>query len=111
MKRRMELFIQTVLQDRIDNARVRVMFGQAHDIYRRFDTDHDGFDIIFTIDDVYMENPAEVEKVWNGLKQWIDGWNHQLTSPLDPSEIPEDTNGGDIDTYYSGVLEDESNGS
>ena len=101
----MELFIQTVLQDRIDNARVIVGFGQAHDTNRRFDTDHDGFDIIFTIDDVYMENPVEVEKVWNGLKQWVDGWNKRV----DPSEIPEDTNGGDLDSYYSDMLEDESN--
>ncbi len=99
MRRRFELFIQTVLQDRIHNARVRVMFGQAHDTRRRFDTDHDGFDIIFTIDDVYMTDPVEVWKIWNGLKRWVDGWNHQLTSPLDPSELPEDTSSGDIDSY------------
>jgi hypothetical protein len=72
-----------------------VMFGQAHDTRRRFDTDHDGHDIIFTIDDVYMSDPVEVWKVWEHLKQWVDGWNKRI----DLSEIPEDT----------GMLEDESN--
>ena len=109
MKRRFELFIQTVLQDRIHNARVRVMFGQAHDTHRRFDTDHDGHDIIFTIDDVYMTDPSEVWKIWNGLTRWGDGWNKQEGLAVHPSEIPEDASSGDIDTYYSNILEDEGN--
>ena len=108
----MELFIQTVLQDRIDNARVIVGFGQAHDTNRRFDTDHDGFHIVFTIDDIYFNNPVEVERVWQNLKLWVDGWNrYDRQVGVDPSEIPEDTNGGDIDTYYSDMLGDEDNGS
>ena len=83
-----------MLQDRIHNARVRVMFGQAHDTRRRFDTDHDGHDIIFTIDDVYMSDPGEV---W---KQWVDGWNKQERVAIHPSEI--DVGNEDIDSYYRG---------
>jgi len=75
MERQFRYFIQIVLQDRINGATVTVQFGKARDTHRRFDTDHNGYHITFTIDSVYMHNPEEVAHIWGGLKKWVDGWN------------------------------------
>ena len=43
------------------------------------------------------------------MTRWVDGWNKQEGLAVHPSEIPEDASSGDIDTYYSNILEDEGN--
>ena len=75
MGRQFCTFVQIVLQDQIDNAVVNVRFGFARNKRDRFDTDHDGFNIMFTIDPVYLHDLSEVAKLWERLKGWVEGWN------------------------------------
>ena len=75
MSRQFCTFVQVVLQDQIHDAIVNVRFGFARNKRDRFDTDHDGFNITFTIDPVYLHDPSEVAKLWGKLKDWVEGWN------------------------------------
>ena len=100
-------FVQTVLQDRIKNAVVSVRLGHARDKHRRFDTDHDGFNIIFVIDPVYLHDPHEIERIWEGLKKWVRGWNRvdrRLVLSADELSLVEETSEGYVDW---GVWRDE----
>jgi len=68
-------FVQAVLQSQISNAKVSVQFGRARDTVRHFDTDHDGFNIVFTLDSIYMQDPDEVVHIHRSLMDWVVGWN------------------------------------
>ena len=75
MEKQFRYFVQAVLQSQINNAKITVRFGHARDRRRRFDTDHDGFNIVFTLDPVYLHDPAEVGRIHSLLMGWVDGWN------------------------------------
>jgi len=75
MERQFRHFVQAVLQSRINNAEITVRWGFARNERDRFDTDHDGFNIVFTIDPVYMNDPKEVGRLYRKLMKWVDGWN------------------------------------
>tara|TARA_R100000008_G_C3585031_1_gene171555 strand:- start:704 stop:1009 length:306 start_codon:yes stop_codon:yes gene_type:complete len=80
MERQFRYFVQAMIQSKIDNAHVTVRFGAARDKRCHFDTDHDGFNIVFTLDPVYLYDPAEVKHIYERLIEWIDGWNAQERS-------------------------------
>lgn len=107
MTREMELFIQTVLQDRIKDAHVIVRFGAARDRTRRFDTDHDGFTIVFTIDKVYMTDPREVDHMWCELKAWVKGWNEYdaRRALADPADLPDNVAYDETTPFPQGLPE------
>ena len=74
-RRAFKHFVQAVLQSQISNAKVSVQFGRARDASRHFDTDHYGFNIMFTLDPVYMQDPEEVVRIYRSLMEWVAGWN------------------------------------
>jgi len=77
MEKQFRYFVQAVLQSQINNAKITVRWGFARDKRRRFDTDHDGFNIVFTIDPVYLHDPTEVARIYQKLMEWVEGWNTQ----------------------------------
>lgn len=77
MEKQFRYFVQAVLQSQINNAKITVRWGFARNKRCRFDTDHDGFNIVFTLDPVYLHDPKEVGRIYQKLMEWVEGWNAQ----------------------------------
>tara|TARA_R110000751_G_scaffold150556_1_gene255507 strand:+ start:60 stop:356 length:297 start_codon:yes stop_codon:yes gene_type:complete len=75
MEKQFRYFVQAVLQSQINNAKITVRWGFARNKRCRFDTDHDGFNIVFTLDPVYLHDPTEVARIYHKLMEWVEGWN------------------------------------
>ena len=62
------------LQQQVLNGEISVYMGKAKKA-RGFDASHDGRDIRFVVDPLYVQDPEETHEILNKLYGWVKKWN------------------------------------